>query len=627
MATEKIPLNSLQPILVSLPGGIHVYDSTGASKTLSKPIVMTELQKQGIESVSKEELETQGVRIVSTKDGLRIQMVYPKTKQSLLSFQGTLPALTYIFTNPSEDPSKQRQELTTEVYQTLEDIVFSDAEPKTVSVRHLSDGVSVEIPRLGHLIARLGPVASQQAFPPNDLRLYLPPVHIPSQHLGDCAADTMQTALFFADGFQEEFAELANTLYKKHIRTEPQVLFGVDNPKLKQEVVDAYRLADSLPQQKEDTVSVFANMIRRYILVRLLDFGTEEEIATLPIPSTSCLLQSAVPKMGVVRQRRKSVNLLAGATIARKLSRIFEPSSMLSSDLKLKESEIHLLLEHTFFCTLFLLLKRPQFHSLIWRVGVPFTFDTSMIRAILFPLLQTKQNSGASSLEGGGHSISVFRFQEEWYLQDDNIGIAKPIPSFDLEEYVSKKSEFFISTYRNLRNKSDLIEQGFFTEEELRKGNGLRYVYYGYKYMNGLYPKEKIVHKASVGYAGRYDSGQAALYLCVGDLTAAQKAPAMFSCGEVSSDEITKPTTKEFPKVKNLSPEILEQMNIPTGVSKSTARPAPSFPALRRNIQANLNRFTNTRKANAAPKAANNNTRRRFKAYTNAKILNQFTAF
>jgi hypothetical protein len=59
---------------------------------------------------------------------------------------------------------------------------------------------------------------------------------------------------------------------------------------------------------------------------------------------------------------------------------------------------------------------------------------------------------------------------------------------------------------------------------------------------------------------------------------------------------------------------------------KSTARPAPSFAALRKNIQANLNRFTNTRKANAASKPTNN-TRRRFKAYTNAKILNQFTAF
>ena len=626
MATEKIPLNSLQSILASLPGGIHVYDSTGTPKTLSKPITLTDLQEQSIESVSKEDLETQGVRIVSTNEGLRIQMVYPKSKQSLLSFQGTLPAFSYIFTNPSEDPAKQRQELTSEVYQTLEDIVFSDVEPTTLSVRHLSDGATVEISRLGHLISRLAPVATRLTFPPNDLRLYLPPVHIPSQHLGDCAADTMQTALFFADGFVEVFAELANTLYKKHIRTEPQVLFGVDNPKLKQEVVDAFRLPDSLPQQIDDTVSVFANMIRRYILVRLLDFGTEEEIATLSIPSTTCLLRSAVPQMGVVRQRRKSVNLLAGATITRKLSRIIEPNSMLSSNLKLKQSEIHLILEHTFFCMLFLFLKLPQLHSLIWKVGVPFTFDTSMIRAILFPLMQAKKNSGASSLEGAGHSISVFRFQEEWYLQDNNIGIAKPIPSFDLDQYISKKSEFFISTYRNLRNKSDLIEQGFFTEEELRKGNGLRYIYYGYKYMEGLYPKEKILYKDSVGYAGRYESGKAALYLCVGDLTAEQKKPAIYSCEEPSSDEGAAAPAKEFPKVKNLSPDILEQMNIPTGIVKSTARPAPSFAALRKNIQANLNRFTNTRKANAASKPTNN-TRRRFKAYTNAKILNQFTAF
>ena len=626
MATEKIPLKSLLPILASLPGGIHVYDSTGTPKTLSKPMTITDLQKQGIESVSKEDLETQGVRIISTNEGLRRQMVYPKTKQSLLSFQGTLPGLSYIFTNPSEDPAKQRQELTSEVYQTLVDIDFTDAEPTTFSVRHLLDGNSVEISRLGHLISRLTPESTRKAFPPNDLRLYLPPVHIPSQHLGDCAADTIQTALFFADGFQEEFAELANTLYKKYIRSEPLVLFGIDNPKLKEEVQKAYRLPESLSQQQDDTVSVFANMVRRYILVRLLDFGTEEEIATLPVPSTTCLLRSAVPQIGLVRERRKSVNVLAGSTIARKISRIFEPSSMFTSDLKLKPTEIHMKLEHTFFCTLFLLFKLARLHALVWKVGVPLPFDTSMIRAILFPLLQSKQNTGTKSLEGGGHSISVFLFQGEWYLQDDNIGIAKLIPSFDVDHFISNKGEFFITSYRNLRNKSDLIEQGFFTEDELKRGNGMRYVYYGYKYTGGMYPKEKILHKDSLSYSGRYDSGEAALYLCVGELTAEQKKPAIFSCGEILSEAVVKPAAKEFPKVKNLSAEILEQMNMPTSASTSTKGPPPSFAALRKNIQANLNRFTTTRKANAAPKAANNTTRR-FKAYTNAKILNQFTAF
>ena len=634
MATEKISIDLLPSNLLAIPGGISVYDSSSDSSQLYKPSLVSNLKKKGIQSVSKKELEDQGIRIVSTTKGLQLQIVYPKLQQSLVSFVGTLPAYTFIFTNPSEDLRKHRQELTSEVFQTTTDIDLTESEPHVINVLRIHDNESVEISRLGHFISLFQDQQTKPSFPPNDLRLYLPPVHIPSQHLGDCAADTVQTALFFSDGFQEEFAELANTLYKKYIQTEPTVLFGVDNPKLREEVRRAYELSDTLPQQEEDAIAVFANMIRRYILVRLLDFGTEEEIALLSIPPTTCILPGAVPQMGLVRGRRKSINILAGATIARKLSRVFEPSGMLGPNLKLKETEIHLKMENAFFCLLFKLFKQRLMHSMLWDLSSPLSsplpFDTSKIKAILFPLMQTKKNAGEQSLEGGGHSISLFRFQDIWYLQDDNIGIAKPLLQFDLEHFSSKKGDFFISSYRNLQNKSDLIEQGFFTEQEIREGKPQRFGYYGYRYSNGGYFKEKILYKDPISYNGRYDAGTVVLYLCFGDIDPESMKGAVERCQPKEPDVLkVGPNPKGVARVKDLPRELLAQFTMPTISATSEKYPKENLRAVRKNIQANLNSFNTTRK-NSGAKSTNGEKEkptRKMKGYTNSKILNQFTAF
>ena len=624
MSTEKIPIESLKSNLIALPGGITVYDSTEASKQIGKPTLVSELQSQGIQSVSKEDLETHGIRVVSTNEGLRIQFVYPKLQQSLVSFEGTLPAYTYIFTNPSEDPGKHRKELTSEIFQTTAQIDFSGEEPSKLQVRDVLSGATQEISRLGHFISLTRPQATASQFPPNDLRLYLPPVHIPSQHLGDCAADTIQTALFFADGFQEIFAELANTLYKKYITTEPNVLFAVENPKLIEEVKNAFSLPSSLGQKEGDTIAVLASMIRRYILVRLLDFGTTEQIASLNIPPTTCILPGAIGEMGVVKGRRKSINLLTGATIARKISRIFEPSSMIGSDLKLKPTQIHIQLEHDFFCLLFRITRQVSLHSFIFKRTSPISIETDKIRAILFPLGLTKKNSGANSLESGGHSISLFRFNEEWYLQDDNLGIAKPIPSFDIEHYVQHKSGFFLTTYTFLLNKSDLIEQGLFTQDEFRVGKPKRYGYYGYRYITkeGLV-KEKILYKDTTNYNARFDSDPVALFLCHGEIDEEQKKKALLRC-DSSAKKVSIQQDKPAPIVKSLPPNLLAQMNMPTTNTKAPKKEALSFAEIRQNIQANLSAFNTTRKVNIA--SSNKNTRK-IKSYTNTKILNQFTAF
>jgi hypothetical protein len=281
-------------------------------------------------------------------------------------------------------------------------------------------------------------------------------------------------------------------------------------------------------------------------------------------------------------------------------------------------------MEHAFFCLLFKLLNRKTMNSMIWNLNNSISFDTSTIKAILFPLMMTKKNTGVASLEGGGHSISLFRFQDTWYLQDDNIGIANPLAQFQLEHFLSKKGDFFISSYKQLQNKSDLIEQGFFTEKELRDGKALRYTFYGYRYAHDSFLKEKILYKEPVSYSGRFDAGPAVLYLCVGDIDPVSMAAAMERCTPTSTSETKRPT-KISTTVKALPPALLAQMNIPTTAAVSEPRATASFRELRKNIQANLTSFNTTRKTNTG-KPLNNFTRK-LKPYTNAKILSQFTSF
>lgn len=622
MQTGKTSLKSIK--LPYIPGGTTIYDLKGKAHTVKVPIALAKLLEAGYEEISLPSLEAQGIQVSKSQ----VRFVYPKQQQSLVSFVGILPAHTLVFTNPSEDPKVHSKELTHEVYMTQEDIEFTSTEPATFPAIRILDSTPQILSRLGHMISLINIQQSNLVFPPPDLRLYLPPVHIASQHAGDCGADSLQTALFFADFFSDVFANLANELYKKYINTDSTVLFTVDDPRLLKEV-RTYFHVDAVDQKEEDALVVFTSMLRRFLLIRLLDFGTKEEIASLNIPSTVCLLPSAVPSLAAPPKRRKSINTLAGVTIARRISRVFDPKSMFTADKKLMETDISLLIEHSYYCLLFKTFHLPQFTSLIHENHKGAPCELSQITAILYSCQQTKKDKNYGGTEGEGHSISIFRNAEVWYLQDDNIGIAQPMKNFDFEHYITTAGEVFFRSWEQLPNKTQLIEQGYFTEEDLRKGKARRHTFYGYDYKDKSsgYIKQKIFVATNLAdYMSEYKSGSLKLMLIKGEISPEKNKEAYLSCIPKEPEKVVAPVAPKEVKLKPLSSSILEQLDTNY---KQGAAPRPTQTAmirnLRRNIQMNLNSFTmNTRKATNT--TTNRNTRK-IRVTNNTGIRQQFESF
>lgn len=614
MSTEKnlVPITTLEQKITHIPGGVSIYDSAQKNQLLSRPTSIAEVKTTypSFSLVSGTDLAKQGIAV--NMDPFSIQYRYPQPQQTLQSFIGTLPSYTLLFTNPSEDPSKYKFELTTEIYQTTTDITFDTTTPTHFPVKRVIDGSIMEISRLGHMIAMQSPQQEKLPFPPTDLHLYLPPVHIPSQHLGDCAADSIQSLLFFSDKLQQVFAGAADTLYKKYIQTDKSVLFNVGDSRLVEEIRSLFHLSQG-NQEEEDILFIFASMLRRFILVRLLDFGTNEEISSLKIPQTTCMVPSAIPPMQPIRGRRKSINVLSGPTLALRITRLFEQStSFLTSELKLEGPKITLLREHIFYCKLFALFKQTAFHSVVMETRKTYEppCARNQIVGVSFGVHVGKWDPGAQRHDESGHAFSIFLWDDSWYLQDDNLGIAYAMPGFSFDECMNKKGYFFISSYLQLLKKTGLVEQKYFTQEQLAAGKAKEYGFYGYRYVEGNQVKEKVllaIPRAS--YHASFLEGPTRLYLCIGDIDKTKQKGAIFCDTDMSNvmEEVTVPNNK---KVKELPVSILSQLDVSySSVSRQNAK-APTIRNLHKNMQIHLNSFTNTTRKRNANGTIPSNTRK-----------------
>ena len=600
MSSEKnyISITTLESLIPHIPGSVSLYDSDDKNQIVSRPTSILDLKQTfpTFTEVSIENLLDQGVQIVQSNQGPKIQFRYPKVQQTLQSFIGTLPAYSLIFTNPSEDPKQHSFELTTEVYKTTNDIVFTPETPSYITVLRVIDGKPQEISRLGHLIA-LNPLqAKKTIFPPADLKLYLPPVHIPSQHLGDCAADSIQTLLFYSERLQPIYAGVANELYKKFIQSDKSVLFAVDSTRLVEAIREVFKLSVG-NQEQEDILYIFASMVRRYILIRLLDFGTPEEIESLRIPQTKCILPSAVPQIGKIPGRRRSINLLAGSTIALRLTRLFEKTeSFLTADLKLDSPKLTLVREHLYYCMLFKLLHHTSFHSIITETKKSYAPPclNNQIVAMSFAVHVSKWDEGAKRHDESGHSFAIFLFQEKWYLQDDNLGIAYPIPKFSIDDCIKVKGYFFIGSYEQLLSKTQLIEENYFTQQQLQAGKANTYGFYGYRYVTGKQVKQVLLAVIpNASYQGTFLEGYQRLYLCTGDVDKTKKPGVIFCESDLS--ELKAPVKPVVVKtVKELPESILSQIDVNFRSATVQTKNKGDIRNLRKNIQVNLNSFTNT---------------------------------
>ena len=288
-------------------------------------------------------------------------------------------------------------------------------------------------------------------FLPPSLYIRDVPYYIYSQHYGECATDSFLNILFFADGYRQYFGKLADTLYKRFRREHRYDLLHY-TPYFKKEVQRIYQIlnVESLDLPDFDSlVDIFARIVRRYILVMLLNqagYTAAEKLSE--IIEQKCPLR--VKKTAV---RRKSINAMAGIDIHDAILEYLgderREKKKNSNELVTKGLSTHAI--HTVLSWVMNTIFAPRSRDLTYQIH-PFE-KTDAIQPFLSSL-KAVYLTGSSSEEGKvGHAIALFCHTKKWYLADNNLGIPLELKDFDPSKYFGPGvlSKFFISDFQGIR--------------------------------------------------------------------------------------------------------------------------------------------------------------------------------
>jgi hypothetical protein len=288
-------------------------------------------------------------------------------------------------------------------------------------------------------------------FLPTSLYIRDAPYYIYSQHYGECATDSFLNILFFADGYRDYFGKLADTLYQQ-LRMEHRYDLLHYTPYFKNEVQRLYRILNVAaldPRDFDSLVDIFARIVRRFILVMLLnqaDSTTTKKLSE--IIEQKCPLR--VKKTAV---RRKSLNAMAGIDIH---DAILE---YLGDERREKKEGLNELVErglstyaiYTILNWAMTTILAPRARSLTYHWH-PFE-QTEAIQPYL-PLLKAVYLTGSPREVGKvGHAVGLFCHTKKWYLADNNVGISLPLSGFEPTKYFGPGvvSRFFMTDLQGIR--------------------------------------------------------------------------------------------------------------------------------------------------------------------------------
>ncbi len=286
-------------------------------------------------------------------------------------------------------------------------------------------------------------------FLPDNLSIRNAPYFIYSQHYGECATDSFLNILFFADGYREYFARLAEKLYKELKNEHRQDLLEF-TPYFVSQVERIYQILNTDFSKKEfdDLLTIFARIVRRYIFVMLLaQVGMTTADQLSDIIETIC-----PPRVKEYSVRRKSINVMAGIdihdAILEFLGKTKRAKKINTNELETKgllPMDIHTVLER-FMKILF----APHSKALSYR-WLPFS-ETNDIQPDL-PFLKAVYLTVSQYKEGEiGHAVALFCHSNEWYVADNNLGITLPLLDFKPEMYFGRDihARFFVCDYQEV---------------------------------------------------------------------------------------------------------------------------------------------------------------------------------
>lgn len=250
--------------------------------------------------------------------------------------------------------------------------------------------------------------------------------YVQSQHTCECAYDSIQMILFFADGFRQVFGQYAelvlNQAYSKkdEIGDDKFNLFKFFNlDPLFEAVVGNYFGIEATNPHAQYLRSFLARAIRRYVMIKLQDGGwtMEHVLQAFGIASvqTTCL---APFKSDGGALRRASFNESAGFTTAELLM------SLAGKSIKLEEGAGEFMTEgadsmaqiKSIVDTLLdgILSPKPTLKSLF---TVTTTYDATKFDNLVGILI-------VSYSAGGGHANTILRYRNDFYYCDNNVGMA-----------------------------------------------------------------------------------------------------------------------------------------------------------------------------------------------------------
>lgn len=288
-------------------------------------------------------------------------------------------------------------------------------------------------------------------FLPKSLYIRDAPYYIYSQHYGECATDSFLNILFFADGYRDYFGKLADTLYQQ-LRLEHRNDLLHYTPYFKNEVQRLYRILNVAaldPRDFDSLVDIFARIVRRFILVMLLnqaDSTTGKKLSE--IIEQKCPLR--VKKTAV---RRKSLNAMAGIDIHDAILEYLgdERREKKEGSNELVTRGLSTYAIHTVLSWVMNTLFAPRARNLTYQIHL---FEqTEDIQASL-PLLKAVYLTGSPREQGKvGHAIALFCHTKKWYLADNNVGISLPLIDFEPSKYFGPGvvSRFFMTDLQGIR--------------------------------------------------------------------------------------------------------------------------------------------------------------------------------